>query len=281
MRTIFVFIACLSLWINADCQHQSALPFSVPFQRLQIHSNHLNEDRMLNIYVPLGYDTLPQQHYDVIYLLDGSLDEDFIHVCGAVQFLSFPWINTCAPTIIVGIENVDRRRDFTFPTTVAEDAATWPTTGHSAAFISFLADELQPMINRQFRTTHRKILVGQSLGGLLGCQIYLEKNQLFTDYLIISPSLWWDNESLLRRYQAALSETPNLTSKIYMAVGREGKIMVGDAKRLHRTLKKLRKYEYNPPLLHLKDHDHADIGHLAVFYLLKEMHRAHQRREKF
>ena len=51
----------------------------------QMHSTVLNEERTLNIYLPEGYHQ--DSSYSVIYLLDGSADEDFIHVAGLVQFM--------------------------------------------------------------------------------------------------------------------------------------------------------------------------------------------------
>jgi hypothetical protein len=72
----------------------------------------LEEDRILNIYLPEGYGE-DSTRYPVIYLLDGSYNEDFLHICGLVQFLTM--IEVMPKTIVVGIANVDRKRDFTFP----------------------------------------------------------------------------------------------------------------------------------------------------------------------
>lgn len=265
---------------NAGAQVEPAFDVLSLGRRVVLHSNILGEDRVLNIYLPPDYDALPNQNFDVIYLLDGSWDEDFVHVSGVVQYLSFPWIHACAPTIVVGIANVDRRRDFTFPTTVAADQAEWPTTGHSGPFIAFLEKELQPYIAQNFRTTYRKTLIGQSLGGLLGCQIYLENNRLFTDYIIISPSLWWDNGSLLKRYREAESDPNGYSSAIQFAVGHEGREMKRYSRRLNRWIKARRKYSYHSPILYFKDLEHGDIAHIAVYRMLSEMYRRHNRRDK-
>ena len=101
-----------------------------------IHSIELNEDRILNIYLPEGY--ISRESYPVIYLLDGSANEDFIHITGLVQFANFEWVKLLPKSIVVGIENVDRKRDFTYPTTVEEDKKDYPTTGGSAKFIAFI-----------------------------------------------------------------------------------------------------------------------------------------------
>lgn len=130
-----------------------------------LHSATLGEDRILNIHLPPGYGTDTTQRYPLIVLLDGSADEDFLHVVGGLQFASYPWINWMPPSIVVGIANVDRKRDLTFPTTIAGDKAQFPTTGGSAAFMQFLEREVLPFVEREYRVTDHRTLIGQSLGG--------------------------------------------------------------------------------------------------------------------
>ena len=199
-----------------------------------IASEVLAENRTLNIYLPEGYQQNDTIRYPVIYLLDGSADEDFIHISGLVQFANFSWVNMLPKSIVVGIATIDRRRDFTFPTTVARDKKDFPTTGSSEKFISFIEKELQPFIEKNYKTTVSKMLIGQSLGGLLATEILYKKPQLFSQYMIVSPSLWWDNESLLT---ASLPDFKKPIS-IYIAVGNEEKVMVNDAKKLNEILTK-------------------------------------------
>ena len=133
---------------------------------IEFQSKVLSETRALNIYLPEGYNPKDSIKYPVIYLLDGSADEDFIHIVGIVQYNSFEWINIVPKSIVVGITTVDRRRDFTFPTTIQADKKKYPSTGHSDKFISFIETELQPFINHKFKTNQSKTIIGQSLGGL-------------------------------------------------------------------------------------------------------------------
>lgn len=188
----------------------------------EIASKKLAETRTLNIYLPEGYNKNDTTHYPVIYLLDGSADEDFIHVVGLVQFNSFPWINRVPKSIVVGIATIDRRRDFTYPTTIAADKNRYPTTGHSDKFISFIADELQPYIEGKYHVNHSKTIIGQSLGGLLATEILLKKPTLFDKYIIISPSLWWDNGSLLSHTTDSLKNKVSPKTDVYIGVGKEG-----------------------------------------------------------
>jgi predicted alpha/beta superfamily hydrolase len=234
-----------------------------------IHSAILSEERTLNIYLPAGYDSNKAGRYPVIYLLDGSINEDFLHITGLVQF--FQLMMNMPNTIVVGIANVDRKRDFTFPTTIAADKKQYPTTGHSENFIRFMEQELQPYIQSHYQTNATKYLIGQSLGGLVATEILLKKPSLFTHYIIVSPSLWWDNESLLKQAPALLARQGNDSIRVIISVGKEGKIMEQDAAALATTLKnagpKHRKIDFNKML----KENHATILHLSVYESLKRL----------
>jgi predicted alpha/beta superfamily hydrolase len=197
-----------------------------------IRSTVMNEERTLNIYLPPGYNEQDSVRYPVIYLLDGSVDEDFIHMAGLVYFLGFPWLNLCPPSIVVGIANVDRKRDYTFPTTVEKDKKDFPTTGGSAAFIRYLGEEVIPYIRSRYKTNNTSTLIGQSFGGLLATEVLFTHPDWFSKYLIVSPSLWWDNQSLLNR-TVTLATQPD----VRIAVGKEGRVMERDAKALYRKLR--------------------------------------------
>ncbi|MBK7911753.1 MAG: alpha/beta hydrolase [Bacteroidetes bacterium] len=197
-----------------------------------IRSTVMNEERTLNIYLPPGYNEQDSVRYPVIYLLDGSVDEDFIHMAGLVYFLGFPWLNLCPPSIVVGIANVDRKRDYTFPTTVEKDKKDFPTTGGSAAFIRYLGEEVIPYIRSRYKTNNTSTLIGQSFGGLLATEVLFTHPDWFSKYLIVSPSLWWDNQSLLNR-TVTLTTQPD----VRIAVGKEGRVMERGAKALYRKLR--------------------------------------------
>lgn len=237
----------------------------------EIQSKELTEKRVLNIYLPEGYNQNDTIKYPVIYLLDGSADEDFIHIVGLVQFNSFEWINQVPKSIVVGIATVDRRRDFTFPTTIQEDKKTYPTTGHSDKFISFIEKELQPFIETKYKTNNDKTIIGQSLGGLFATEVLLKKPTLFNKYIIISPSLWWDNGSLLNQNSNLLTENFNQKTDIYIGVGKEGltpteipRVMEVDANLLTEKIKGSKSKKVKVFFDYLPQENHATIMHQAV-----------------
>ena len=252
-------------------QSPKAKPFQLGVVE-EINSAILHETRVLNIYLPEGYSPDSAALYPVIYLLDGTADEDFIHVSGLVQFCNFPWIEVLPKSIVVGIANVDRKRDFTFPTSIADDKKTFPTTGGSEAFINFLEKELQPYVQKHYKVSADKMLIGQSLGGLLATEILLKKPALFDKYIIVSPSLWWDNGSLLDTPSAVLQADYQTRTDVYIGVGKEGltpgdipRVMEVDANLLAEKLKNAAGKNLHVYFDYLPLEDHATIAHQAIF----------------
>jgi uncharacterized protein len=240
-----------------------AAPAGKPFQLgeiLELESAVLSEKRTLNVYLPDGYYSETGTRYPVIYALDGSANEDFIHLVGLVQFFVNQY--NMPKAIVVGIANVDRKRDFTFPTTIKADKEAYPTTGESARFITFLEQEVQPLIRNTYRTVENRMLIGQSLGGLLATEVLLKKPELFERYCIVSPSLWWDGESLLQQAPALLSQQRKEPAHVCVAVGEEGKVMVHDAKTLGKLLLKS---GIRTDFIYLPKENHATALHASVY----------------
>jgi len=229
----------------------------------KIQSVELGETRVLNIYLPQGYSPDSAIIYPVIYLLDGSANEDFVHIVGIVQFLTM--IETMPKSIVVGIANIDRRRDFTFPTTVEQHKKDYPTTGSSEKFIAFIEKELQPFIEKKYKTNDSKTIIGQSLGGLLATEILLKTPALFNNYIIVSPSLWWNNESLLKEAPKLLQKQPGNPIKVYVSIGSEGKQMENDAKKLAEILKTSGKKFLDVSFISFPNESHLTILHNSVY----------------
>ncbi|MBW1295138.1 alpha/beta hydrolase [Aquimarina litoralis] len=266
-RTIFSIVICIYLSNPGFTQNiHTTTPLSIG-EKVEFQSKILKEKRTLNIYLPQTYSKDSLKTYPVIYLLDGSMDEDFIHISGLVQFGSFSWIKMIPESIVVGIANVDRKRDFTFPTNNKKDKEAYPTTGRSENFISFIEKELQPLINKKYKTNSVTTLIGQSLGGLLATEILFKQPDMFDNYIIASPSLWWDDESLLTYTPASY----NSKKSIYIAVGKEGTIMERVAKELYDKLKLLNKDNTKLYFEFFEKQNHGDALHLAVYDAFEKM----------
>lgn len=259
-KILLIFIMMSGLSVMVSGQNNNVKPLTIGEIRT-LKSKILNEDRVLNIYLPQNFDKT--KSYPVIYLLDGSMNEDFIHVSGLIQF--FNQMYSMPETIVVGIANTDRKRDFTFHTDLKDLQKDYPTTGHSDKFISFLEKELKPYIENQFNVTE-KYIFGQSLGGLLATEILLKKPELFNNYFIISPSLWWDDESLLKGATQRLAKIPDAKKFIYISVGKgEHPVMVKDAEDLYDVLKKAGKKNWTIEYKMMETDNHATILHRSLY----------------
>lgn len=259
-KILLICSMLLGLSDMVSAQKGNIKPLTIGEIRI-LKSKILNEDRTLNIYLPQNFSKA--KSYPVIYLLDGSMNEDFIHVTGLVQF--FNQMYAMPETIVVGIANIDRKRDFTFHTDLKDLQQDYPTTGHSDQFISFLEKELKPYIEKQFKTSDT-YLFGQSLGGLLATEILLKKPDMFNNYFIISPSLWWDDESLLKSANQWLTKIPDTRKFIYISVGKgEHPVMVKDAEDLYEVLKKSGKKNWRVEYKMMETDNHATILHRSLY----------------
>lgn len=271
----------LALFAAGQRSSDTAKPLTIGLTD-EIYSQTLGEKRIVNIYLPPGYTANDATKYPVIYLLDGGMDEDFVHVTGIVQFDTFEWVARIPNSIVVGIVNVDRRRDFTFPTTVEPERTRNPTSGHSDKFIDFLRTELEPFIEKKYRGSGPRTLIGESLGGLLATEILFKQPYTFDKYIIVSPSVWWDNGSLLNASTDVLKG--NKTSiDVYIGVGKEGltptevpRVMEVDANLLAEKLRKIGSEKLKVNFDYLPDENHATIAHQAIFNAFRMLYPAHK-----
>jgi predicted alpha/beta superfamily hydrolase len=160
-----------------------------------LNSQVLHEVRRINVYLPAGYAESASVRMPVLYMPDGGMAEDFLHVAGLVQVSVGN--GTMRPFILVGIENTERRRDMTGPTTNPEDKKIAPRVGGSAAFREFIRTELMPAIKARYRTTSETAIVGESLAGLFVVETLMREPDMFDTYIAFDPSLWWNNRQLL------------------------------------------------------------------------------------
>ena len=273
---LLVLFLSPAVWAQNDKPKEGPLSFGIT---RQLVSAQLSETRYLNIYLPPGYSENHTAIYPVIYLLDGGTDEDFFHIAGLIQFSTFPWVGRLPDCILVGIVNVDRKRDFTFPTTIKSEKDKYPTTGGSEKFIAFLEKELKPWINDNYRTSGSDMIIGESLGGLLAAEILIRKPWLFNNYIIVSPSLWWDDGSLLKAKIALSSSVPGAGTGIYIATGKEGlapgpgnHIMEKDAQILTTKLIRLHNNHLRIFTDYLPLENHATVMHQAVYNAFRELY---------
>lgn len=183
-------------------------------ETLALDSKLLDERRVINVYVPPGYAT-SQARYPVLYMLDGGMGEDFPHVVGSVDVSIKNAV--IRPVIVVGIENTERRRDLVGPTEIAEEREAAPHAGGSERFRTFIRDELEPMIEERYRTSDESAVIGESLAGLFVIETFLVEPTLFDSYIAADPSVWWNNQALVREEGPRLGWWSAGAKQLYIA----------------------------------------------------------------
>ncbi len=178
-----------------------------------IASDSLGEVRRINVYRPAVADSLA---LPVLYMPDGGIAEDFLHVAGLVQVLTGN--GTMRPFLLVGIENTERRRDLTGPTSVESDRRIARRVGSSARFRAFIRHELMPSVRARYRTTNETAIVGESLAGLFVIETLRDDPSLFRTYIAFDPSLWWNGGALVTR---PMQQSPSHAVKVYLATSSE------------------------------------------------------------
>ncbi|WP_020603788.1 alpha/beta hydrolase [Spirosoma spitsbergense] len=182
-----------------------------------IHSKVLNQKRKLFIYKP-QIDIFPEEPLPVLYMMDG---ENIGMVAGIVDSLinsgDFP------PMIIVGIANYkDERTNDLTPVPLATNNSLGATKSVGGKlFLKFIKDELIPFINKEYKTTNEKILFGHSLGGLMSIYCLLMYPELFNDYIAVSPSLWLEDEYIIKEAEALFKIKNYINKNIFISDGTE------------------------------------------------------------
>lgn len=187
-----------------------------------IRSATLGETRRINVYIPPVYAESTNARRPVLYMPDGGIAEDFLHVAGLLQVSVGN--GTMRPFILVGIENTQRRRDLTGPTQNAEDKKIAPQVGGSAAFRRFVRAELMPVINARYRTTKETAIMGESLAGLFVVETFFLEPDMFDTYIAFDPSVWWNNGEIVNRAADRLRAMGNRPRTLYLASSAEDRL---------------------------------------------------------
>ena len=204
-------------------------------QRLVVHSNVLNEDRVVWVRMPAAAQG-KKESYPVIYTTDAGRNVN--EIGSTIDFLV--GANFMPPLIVVGIANTDRNRDLT-PSHADEKHSDGtvepvPTSGGADKFLDFIQTELVPEIEKRYPTQPYRILTGHSLGGLFAVHALIARPDLFNAYIAASPSLWWDDFRVPRQAQEFFAKQKELRKALFFALGNEGGGMSEGFEQLQKTL---------------------------------------------
>lgn len=226
-------------------------------ERTTFRSTILGAEYPVVIYRPGGYERTTER-YPLLVLLDG--DGHFHHATGVVDFLVAN--QRIPPMIVVGVGNRNRTRDLTPPTA---DPQMRGRAGGADQFLRFLADELIPYIDQTNRTLDYRVLVGHSFGGLFALHALTTRPEVFNGYIAISPSTWWNQQSLVAGLPAFLEKHRELRASIFMTTGNEGGEMLTSAQRIAEILKRDAPPTVQWEFHHMPAESHGSIPHRSLY----------------
>ncbi|NVB84426.1 MAG: alpha/beta hydrolase [Kofleriaceae bacterium] len=217
LRSLVVLAAlagCARAPVSAKSPASSTKTPAAIGETFTIESRILGERRVINVYVPPDY-AKSDERFPVLYMPDGGLGEDFPHVVGSVDVSIKNAV--IRPLIVVGVENTERRRDLVAETSVDEEKKVAPHAGGADKFRAFLRDELKPLIAKRYRVTSESALIGESLAGLFVLETFLVEPTLFDGYISADPSVWWNEQTLVRGANEQLAWWSAGPKQVYIA----------------------------------------------------------------
>jgi predicted alpha/beta superfamily hydrolase len=115
----------------------------------------------------------------------------------------------------------------TGPTQEEKDKKIAVHVGGSAAFRQFIREELMPEVRARYHPVKETAIVGESLAGLFIVETFLLEPDLFDTYIAFSPSVWWNDFSLVRGAADRLKAEPKLRKTLYLTHADEEDIASG------------------------------------------------------
>jgi predicted alpha/beta superfamily hydrolase len=228
-------------------------------EKFQIQSKVLAEARTYVVHTP-DYYKKGIDAYPVLVLLDA--ENSFDYTSAAVHLLSAD--GRIPAMIVVGINNTDRFRDMTPPKPAG--GTPWKeAVGGADKFLSFIADELLPTIDRNYRTRPYRVLIGHSRGGLFAVYALMNRPEVFEGYVISSPALGWDDQALVKTAPPFFATHQDLRADLYMSMADEDGTMLGGAWKLSAALEESKLADLRWQFKRYPEEDHGTVPYISTY----------------
>lgn len=181
--------------LNVKSIHAQATPTPTPTPaaaqsnsliQTNIHSTIMAEERRVIIHLPRNYSKDSAQKYPVMYVLDGTSQDD--HTADKITVLSDAGLVPAA--IVVGLPNTrgNRERDQTPPFMRRDVNDEKSPYGIGDRFLSFIEKELIPFIDSGYGTSGYRTLTGNSKGGIICVVLLAGKTRLISGLVLLQHS---------------------------------------------------------------------------------------------
>ncbi|HDS0950896.1 TPA: alpha/beta hydrolase [Stenotrophomonas maltophilia] len=174
-------------------------------EALRVH-DPVGRDYPIWIALPADYAAHPDKRYPVLYVTDALYS--FPLVRSVRNLVGQKGVNL-EDFILVGLppqegltSKQSRSRDYTPTDPKRDDPADYSddvSYGGAAHYRDLLAEQVLPMIDARYRTDPaRRVFAGHSYGGLFGAYVLATHPDMFSTYILSSPSLWFDHHRVTR-----------------------------------------------------------------------------------
>lgn len=278
---VFLFISFF-LQLESNAQEQS-LDYKTSNSNKKVIQSDFGRNYELTITLPLGYS--PEKQYKVLYYLDGFWLNEVVKGAYRVNRLA----NKVDELILVGISSIgdeedwnkQRNLDYTpskydiekMKLTMDTDgvALNDSTTGQSEKFMKFFRQDVINTIESIYNIdTETRGILGHSFGGLFGFFAFMEHNDLFKNYILISPSIWWNKSELLTEENLAKNKK---AANIFIVMGEDESKML--KKPIRTLLEKMTLLEMDKIQINLKEHqglNHHSIISLGAYEGIEKLY---------
>ena len=200
--TVLIFSSC-----------DKEIPFSGLKDEFKLVSSKYGATYKITVALPENYNSSTDK-YETIYVLDGKDDFDFVaNKCNEISKQK-----GTENVLVIGIGyGRDRSIDYT-PTKMSS------ITGGAPEFLNFIEGQLIPHIEKNYRAdTSRKsrVIMGHSYGGLFGVYSFSVRNNIFGNYILLSPSLWFDNFVSFKIEETNRDKNKSNEQLVFMGIGND------------------------------------------------------------
>ncbi|PWA11710.1 alpha/beta hydrolase [Flavobacterium laiguense] len=214
------------------------------------NSDKLNEKRELVISLPASYEKNPTKKYPLLILLDGD-------------YLLNPFLGTLAygaywddlPEVIIVAISQNKKNERVSDCGSINETTAMPE-GKSVAFYDFIALELVPYLQHDYRTTDFRIIAGHdTTAAFLNYFLYNDK-PLFNAYISLSPELPLGMEE----------QIPEILSTLKQPIFYYLSTADGDVKNMQERIQQLdhKTKEIKNPDLNYKFESFKDASHFSL-----------------
>ncbi len=183
----------------------------------ELFSTHVKDTFAIKVALPRTY-SKTKRDYPVIIVLDANVF--FGITSDTARLLYFGQEIPDAVVVGIGYPNDDehmllRNRDY-LPT--QNDASL--KSGHAKEFLEFLKVELIPFVQQNYKVKSSNLtLVGDSYSGLFALYTLFSAPDTFKNYVIGSPSIYWDNKVIFEIEKKYSNIHKALHANIFLSVG--------------------------------------------------------------